>query len=432
MKKFQSIFSFQKELQNSYGDDINHIRNELYFAFKGNPVLVFFKAFGSLIRDLVYCICLPRKMVFQEGPCYVFCVSLMGSSGWGALEPYFRLFSPSKAIVIKHPRIKGLSGWANPLAPTIDGWIEFFKVLCAKNGSKNFISSNLLIRIYLARATLWIEVWKSTLSQLDGVKKFVLHNDFDMFSKGAVNSCQSNGISTLCIQHGLPTDEFFPTSANSYLVWGDSSAKVFKHLNLSSPNLHVGRLMDTPDIKVDNIKNSLIEMALVSQTHTPVFGIDLAEKLIHLSEEILEIKKGIDGVEFSILLHPEECRVGNPYLGRLKKFCSSPPHKKLIRRKEQNPILVIGFCSTALIESAISGNYVLGLDWGVNASYGAYKIGAPPLVVKSAQETFEVFKQLKSDLNYRDLFISRQREWVSSTFKVLSEESALNLIKNNC
>lgn len=429
--KFQSIFSFQRKLKNSFGDEISHIRNELYFASRANPVIALLKALASLFRDLAYCIGLPRKIKISEDISYVFCVSLMGSSGWGALEPYFRLFPPSKILVIKHPRIKRHKGWINPLAPTINGWRKFFKILSANNGPKNFGIGNLLIRIYLARAALWVEVWKSTISQLEGVKKIILHNDFDMFSRGAVKSCQIFEVSTLCIQHGLPTDEFFPTSSNSYLVWGDSSARAFKMLDLSSPNLNSGRLMSAYEEKIDQIKDCPEEIALVSQTHTPIYGIDLAEKLICLSKKIVELNKGINGVNFSILLHPEECRVRNPYAGNLKKFCSRPPHKKLIRCKGQNPILVIGFCSTALIESARSGNFVLGLDWEINASYGAYSVGAPPVKVKTAQEILDIFNQLRYEVGYREFFIAKQSEWVSSAFKPLSDESALKLIEDN-
>jgi hypothetical protein len=431
LKKFQSIFSFQSDIQNSFGDEVNQIRNELYFLSQGKFAIAFLKAIAALFRDLFYCVNLSRKIRLQGDPCYVFCVSLMGSSGWGALDPYFKLLPSSEVIVIKHPRLKGRYGWINPSAPSAEGWKEFLRVLCMKEGARNLSLRNFLIRMYLARATLWIEVWKSTISQLDSIKKIVLHNDFDMFSKGAIKSCQSSRVLTLCIQHGLPTDEFFPTSANSYLVWGQSSARVFEDLDLSCPNLQVGRLMSVCEIKDDYAKNYPQEIALVSQTHTPVFGIDLAEKLVALSLEIAEEKKEFNWVSFTILLHPEECRVGNPYLGGLKKLCSMPPHKKMIRREGQDPIIVIGFCSTALIEAALSGNYILGLDWEVNASFGAYKIGAPPVRVKSAQEIFEVIGRLKSDVGYREFFLSKQGEWISNTFNFLNKKSALELIKSN-
>lgn len=420
------------ELHKSFDETIQYIRNDLYFIFHNNIFLIYIKALLALSRDLIYCLFLPRKLIIQAKPNYIFCVSLLGSSGWSALDPYYQCISPqNNALIINHPRIKGQKKFMLPVGPTLRGWLAFFKAFRIKEKSKNPRLKKFIVRLYAARATLWVEVWKSTLSQLGDVKKIILHNDFDMFSSAAIRACNGYEVKTVCIQHGLPTDEFFPTLANYYLVWGDSSAKVFANSNITSTKVYMGRLMKAPVIDASAIDNGPKEIALVSQTHTPIFGPDLYNSLLKFVTDVINLTVMARYVDFSIFLHPEECRVGHPYKGKLRRYCSRPPNRKMIRASGDNPILVIGFCSTALIESALSGNYVLGLDWSLNSSFGAYEVGAPPIRVKNGQEALLVFDRLNLDLNYRRYFIKKQNEWIVKTFKILDKTEAFKLIDVN-
>src|ERR1043166_2293 len=46
------------------------------------------------------------------------------------------------------------------------------------------------------------------------------HNDFTTSSYLACAVARQAGIKSFTLQHGFPTQEYFPTSADHYVVWG--------------------------------------------------------------------------------------------------------------------------------------------------------------------------------------------------------------------
>ncbi|MFC6840816.1 hypothetical protein ACFQGW_14525 [Xanthomonas theicola] len=152
---------------------------------------------------------------------------------------------------------------------------------------------------------------------------------------------------------------------------------------------------------------------LLSQTHTPIYGRALAADFLALAQALARMR--LAGIALRILLHPEEARGGHPYAGTpLAALCRTPPHPLL--DTEEAPALVVGFCSTALLQAACRGHYVIGMAWPAAASADALAIGRPPRQVADAAELGALLLALRQDVRARQAFQQRQRGWLQRSF----------------
>ena len=112
--------------------------------------------------------------------------------------------------------------------PTFEFICSFFNTLKLINIKKKH---GFLIFIYVLRLALIINVWKFYLEKNNfQTIKIYLHNDFDIYNAALLFAIEykliKKKIIPICFQHGIPTDEFFPTKAPLYYVWSKKMKKL--------------------------------------------------------------------------------------------------------------------------------------------------------------------------------------------------------------
>lgn len=406
---------FELALRRDWGDEVAQVRHEIYFmASRSNGWRQKLRALAALARDAWTCLWLPDTTEPLHG--VIAAVSLVGANGWGAVS---QLAGSATATVVAHPRLEQFfpGGDHNLRRPGLAAWRAALDALWHEGGGGPAGVWSGTVRCALARHRLWRGVWQRTLANGE-IRTILLHNDFDMFSAAAVAAARQSRVTTICVQHGLPTDEFFPARADVQLVWGESSRNVYAARGVAAERLVMGTPRRLTDDRVAVSASLPPEgLLLISQTHTPVFGRSLVPDFLALAAALAATAAG-EG--FVILLHPEESRLGNPYPAQLQGRCRNGPHGELAPVQTESPALVVGFCSTALIEAALAGHYVLGVDWPVPAGGGALAVGSPPQRAIDAAEVARCLARLSADEGYRRDWLRRQADWLEATLAPLA------------
>ncbi len=413
---------FKQSLRRAWGDDAALARHEIYFiSRRKRGWLQIAHATAALLRDAWLCARLPRHS--ESLSATVCAVSLAGANGWGSISPLLpSLQATGQAVsVLIHPKLQGTIPGSLPAAPDRMGWQLAILALFKQSRATIPEVSPWTVRCCLARRQLWRSALHSTLTGAGSeVRAILLHNDFDLFSAAAVESAREiPPIRSLCIQHGLPTDEFFPTRADVQLVWGNSSRDAYLSHNTPLDTLAIGTYRAKPPRSLPKLIPAPRRILLISQTHTPVYGCSLEHGFLRLA---IPLDAYLDDQSFRILLHPEETRLGHPYgIGNMTSRCRDAPHAELAFQGAplSQPALVLGFCSTALAEAAQAGNFVLGVNWEVPASKAALAVGSPPFKINDAEAAVELFKRLSQDHEFRSEWMQRQTQWINDMFKPL-------------
>lgn len=414
---------FEQALRQHWGDDAARARHEIYFIAQRKPGWrQIAHAAGGLLRDAWLCARLPRK---TAGLARIVCaISLPGTNGWGGLAPLIlHLRENGQTVsVVMHPRLQGKVPGSIPAAPDGVGWKLAFQAIFTGGRAAIRGVSPWTIRCCLARRQLWLGVWRRTLAGAgNNINALILHNDFDLFSAAAAEAARGfPPIRSVCVQHGLPTDEFFPTRADIQLVWGDSSRKTYLTHNTPPSAILTGTYRAKTPMPFPQFPAAPQRILLVSQTHTPIFGSAMKSNFLRLATEL---DNDLEHDVFQILLHPEESRFGHPYLtGNMRSRCRNPPHETLlpINAPRSQPALVLGFCSTALVEAAQAGHFVVGIHWEVPLSTGALAVGAPQYRVKNGEEALKLFNRLRENNRLRSEWLQKQAQWIDGVFTPLS------------
>lgn len=403
---------FLKNLRHHYGTEAALSRHEVYFlSQRPLRLLQCVRSMLAAVRDALMCACLPvRRMHLPE---VVTVVTLTGSSGIGALTSCLQALERrglNNAIII-HPRLRRRVRGQLPNRPALINWQHALSAFWLRfPNAKGSSVPALLVRCCIFRQRLWRGVWLRTLGTLDKPGVLLLHNDFDVFSVAAIEAGR-NRWRSICMQHGLPTDEFFPPNANRQIVWGASSAQAYMQLGFQRDTLlfgpRVARICKSNPASVPN------KIYLISQTHTPIFGRSLQADFLSLAKFL---QARLDGnAPLAILLHPEEVRNTHPYqTPALRAICSTPPHDVL--NQPMVPALIVGFCSTALLYAACRGHLVIGLNWLVSASQAALFIGQPFNRVANTEALLEMLEQLLTSPVARERYFLLQNQWLKETF----------------
>lgn len=407
----QSPAEFQQALDDHYGPEVSRLRHELFFIRQRTGYMRNLRCLLAAIRDIGYCLSLPRHSA--RLPSIIALVSLPGSSGREALEPCLQSLQargcPS-AIVI-HPRLRSVVNGTCPARPPLKDWITALRAWFMPLPEKGLPPiEGWPVRCTLFRHRLWLAAWRRTLAQQATTGTLLTHNDFDLFAVAAIEAGRGTWRS-LCVQHGLPTDEFAPPRADRQLVWGASSQDAYLALGFPPANLLRGPSKPLPPSTEP--MPSPASICIVSQTHTPIFGRSLKADFIQLAQHLHADDHY--GQRLQILLHPEECRQATPYPATLAHLCRRPPHD--ILQPGSAPSIVLGFCSTALLDAARYGHLVIGLDWQAPDSIAARKVGQPLIRVADYQALKRLLDELVQDEEQRQVFLKRQRDWLENTFK---------------
>lgn len=403
--------AFQQALADHYGTEVSRLRHELFFIRQRTGYKRNLRCLLAAMRDAGYCLSLPRQS--PNLPSVTGVASLPGSSGREALEPCLQSLQARgcpTAIVI-HPRLRSTVSGSCPARPSFKGWISALHAwIMPLPATHQAPIGAWPVRCTLFRHRLWLNAWQRTLAQQAKGGTLLLHNDFDLFAVAAIEAGRGTWRS-LCVQHGLPTDEFTPPRADRQLVWGGSSQAAYLALGFPPANLLRGPSKALPPPA--ELAPSPAAICIVSQTHTPIFGRSLKADFIQLAQHLHADDH--DGQRLQILLHPEECRQANPYPATLAHLCRRPPHD--ILQPGSAPCIVLGFCSTALLDAARYGHLVIGLDWQAPGSIAARMVGQPLIRAANYQALRQLLDELMQHEEQRQDFLKRQRDWLEDTFK---------------
>jgi len=391
-------------LAQRFGDEAAEVRHELFFLQAGRGARAAgARALAALVRD-------AWLLLWHAGPApkphdqrqAILLTTLAGASGWGTLQRALPTVVASgyEPVLLAHPRLA--TGNLAPGLRTLRiarigprDWLSALSMFTRTLGQRR----PLLLACCLARRSLWTSSLRRTLSASRGV--VVLHNDFDLMSRAAIGQ----GLPSICVQHGVPTDEFFPISADWYLVWGRSSRQAFE-ANGSVPSRLIEDALGRGAIATAPLQPPA-GIALLSQTHAPILGEGIGEALRAVADALLHAAPNA-----RILLHPFEAQ---PYTGAAALATRRPPHGEL-QGSAAEPRLIVGYCSTAMLDAALAGHWVVALHLPLAGNLAARQALAAPLRAETAAQVVSLYQRLRDDPQFRHDQAQAQAQWLSAHF----------------
>jgi hypothetical protein len=398
-----------------YGPRVWDIRHELYFILKKkNP---FLRGLASLIRDSLRLYFVRKQSIASNA--IFFAISLPGRSGWLSVgKAYAKIQeegSCSAYVISARNNINRLEGCSvtrlNPIS-LLQFIRAYIKANSLINKSRN-LNRYIVVLLYW-RHLLWCDAWCNTIKGKNNV--LITHNDFDMASFAGIKVFRSRGIS-INIQHGIPTDEFFPPNADYQAVWGQKSKSIYSSYGVNRTRQLYWNPEHLKAKKGISSGDCPTCISFISQTHTEIYG----QNMFRISKIFVERMHEIcisNDIEFKILLHPSECEYNSiPYQGNYQ--VSRPPHQ--IFSEHGAPTLLVGFSSTAFIDGHLSGHYILGLSFSPLQSKFAHELISPIHIANSSKEVLSVFKGLQNSKSKRKSFLEAQNLWYRSIVDGRSE-----------
>jgi exopolysaccharide biosynthesis WecB/TagA/CpsF family protein len=398
---------FLEELLQQGNESVLTCRHEVYFLRRkrwGGRV----HALAAAARDSWLLLTLPALKTLHRSPNTLAVATLEGASGYGAIaRAVERLASPNRCITVAHPRLQRRAQTQLPAPLFMADFKPALRIALPVILQPRGPLSRWVMASCVFRHHLWQASWRRFYAAHPQLNRCLLHNDFEMMNSALV-SALSESLEIQCVQHGIPTDEFFPCRAATQIVWGESSQRIYKDYSPranvmidalgrdQSPRLHDATMPE--------------EIHLLSQTHTPLYGIDLGSHFEELSEALAA---QLPAIPLRILLHPRECS-RHVYRALSPRLLADPPHRTL---QQSTPrVLVIGYCSTALLDAAQAGQYVAAMDWPATASLGAKAVATPPTLCADHQAVLRLFHSLRESKEIRLAMIEKQQQWLARTF----------------
>ncbi len=196
---------FLDRLQQIHGFEAAICRHEIYFLHYKRWMRV--RAVAAMARDIALLYVAPffASVPAVDAACYAV-VTLDGASGYETVKRAMAaLPSHITCAVVTHPRVK--SAALCPARPVgralVDALRKAMQRLLLPRGEL----SRVVVASCVLRSVVWQASWQRFYTQHPAMRWCVLHNDFDMMSSAAV-AALSPYVTTICVQHGIPTDEF--------------------------------------------------------------------------------------------------------------------------------------------------------------------------------------------------------------------------------
>lgn len=373
--------AFRQSLTQNADRDLIGVRHEMFFVGarrrRGVQTLVCLVAF---IRDLwwIFACCRRPADAPAEACAALLVASLPGAGGLGALRPLeARLRAAgTSCLLYVHPRLRSMDGARLPVRPTLLQLLRALgPALRLRRAPAGF--DRTALALLLARSALWTQTWRATMAHHRDVGAAYVHNDFDMFLKPAVDVMQGLGLDVTCVQHGVPTAEFFPPNAVRQRVWSPAMADIYRLGGARTLEIDPPRALASERRIAGRPLDSVVH--LISQTHTIIYGRGLSGHLFDLASTL---RREFGEDRTLVLLHPQEARDLKPWLARAPaRMLRRPPHEAFAHSACVTRVFV-GFSSTAMIEAAANGHIVISADIPYSDSCGAREIMRPPLVAK--------------------------------------------------
>ena len=387
------------------------IRHELYYSIhykkKG------FNFVNTIIAFLRDCyIGIGKQTLNNSDIKKIFFFTINGLSGLKTLIHHHK-FDTKQLIKIDLKRNKKISTCKLKASLDISFFKFFIKVFKSIHWKKN---DSLLIFIYCLRLSFWASVWNSfILKSKNSNQEIFIHNDFDIYNSSLIyilnKKLINKDIKIFCIQHGIPTDEFFPTKSVDYLVWSKMMEELFIKGNKEYENDSTLYTIDNSSNRfnknfLDERKTYLnVEKSIyfISQGHTKIYGEKVNKDLINFCVESSSLLSN-----FYCLLHPTETIKNNNYPITLNDKIIQGPHN--FNREKENIKIYVSFCSTAIIDIMLNNHLVIGIDIHPTTSLLAFKYFKPQLSVKNPKELDLLVKKITNDREYLiDLLIKQKK-----------------------
>jgi len=409
-----SLGEFQRLIEETHGPDILDVRNEFFSQQAGRKRLRgAVSGVANLGRELRWLL-RPGPAADLRSADVIAILTQARAIGVETLRPALAEARAAgiEVAVIRHPRV---AAGADPEAAVLR-LVRPLAVLKAFFGALPYLRpghprlSRLLAYTLMVRLGLLRAACRASLGGYGGV--LLLHGDCEVVVVAALDAVADRRRS-ICLQHGVLGDRFFPPHANAQVVWGESSADVARGHGVAADRIVIDSL--GRDLAVaDPAGRAPERVLLISQTHTRDYGLDLRPGLKALA---MELRAEAPGLPLMVLLHPSELRT-HPYDEADGLVLQRPPHPELASDDsgERPPSLVIGFSSTALLDAAAAGHYVIGIDWTPTTNMGACSMARPPMQVADAAGVVEAFQRLGRDKAFRRELAAGLRDWVARTY----------------
>lgn len=385
--------AFLSTLEQQAGPTALDSRHELFFQRQGG--LGWLQGWLAAGRDVCRLGLSQRQSPtrpLSTSPLALLVATLGGSSGWTTLARALPAIEAAglSPVILAHPRLP------DSLFPPHLSILRPHGAPPLRDGLPRGVSR---LAAAQTRHQWWRHAINNAIAPARGV--MICHNDFDMMSVAAL----SLGWPSLCLQHGLPTDEFFPCRATCQVVWGEQAAAAYRAGGLGPSTLVIDAL-GRGDGQIPPARPPQ-GLALISQTHAKVFDPALPSHLVAMAHAVGKQA----GPAFSVLLHPQESD-GTSYA---PLPVSRSPHSRLFG-PDAVPHVVFGYCSTLLIEAAMAGHWVVGLSLPLAGNGPARSLVTPPLCAESAADVVSVFRRLRKDATVRDAVARDQSAWLAGLF----------------
>ncbi|HYX53763.1 MAG TPA: DUF6716 putative glycosyltransferase [Candidatus Limnocylindrales bacterium] len=217
-----------------------------------------------------------------------------------------------------------------------------------------FLRSRRVLKTLLVKSYVYREVYRRCFTSLPGLSGVITHNDFTASSYLACAAAREAGVTSFTLQHGFPTDEYFPISADHYLVWGERFRDV-----MAAKGARTGALSITGAPRLDGLAAQRAQIdsqgdggrvLFLSQSHSPLFTHDEHTKILSFLAPVASDPWW----KLSVRLHPQEEEAGFRHLSGLGKTSIAPKDVPLMEALK-NADLVLACNSTAMLEAMALG-----------------------------------------------------------------------------
>ncbi|HKR94708.1 MAG TPA: hypothetical protein VJW55_05080, partial [Candidatus Angelobacter sp.] len=232
---------------------------------------------------------------------------------------------------------------------------------CPQEYQRQFVASRSVMQTLLVRAYLCREVYERLFAENRALAAVITHNDFTTSSYLACLVAREMGVKSFTLQHGFPTQEYFPTSAEHYLVWGQRFHDYMAARPGMQSNLIVAGAPRFDGLaKARNSRSALrlkreengtncagrCDVVFFSQSHSPLFT-EAEHRLV-----LAALKPLLDDHRFHVVvrLHPQETEKRFRRLSGFDRITIAPRDLSL-QETLSSADVAISCNSTAMLEA---------------------------------------------------------------------------------
>ncbi len=223
-------------------------------------------------------------------------------------------------------------------------------------------ASRRVVQALLARAYGYEQFYEERFSR-HSPRALITHNDFTALSYLAGEVARRRGIPDFTLQHGFPSQEYFPASASHYLVWGTAFQQAMngrarngtRFALTGAPRLDA---IASAEERRDAAREKLSRLRLIvpgklnvlflSQSHTPLFSPSEHHQILSLAGSLAQEP----WIHLMVRPHPQEAMgVFHAHAG-FRHAAIIPPKISLTEAVLASEV-VVSVNSTAMLEAAL-------------------------------------------------------------------------------